>query len=196
MMQKLIVVLALIASVMGFAPMSRFTSRTSSLNMVSMNEIQQKFGKALGIAAMGVVLAGPAIPMAAMADGAVSASTVYRARNSYGNRILGLESAANSGNFAAFEDKKAINGFDLFISASNALNSKTDKERKAAEKSIQANLYAAVKAKDSGKLKSAYADFIKVADLKSAYKPGELGQTDSSGYSPTWGTDKQYIYQR
>ena len=31
---------------------------------------------------------------------------------------------------------------------------------------------------------------IKVADLAPLFKPGELGQTDTSGYSPTWGTDR------
>jgi Photosystem II Psb31 protein len=70
------------------------------------------------------------------------------------------------------------------------------KERKAVETKLESDIFAAVKAKDSSKLKASYEEFIKVADLKSEYKPGELGQTDSSGYSPTWGTDKQFIYQR
>jgi hypothetical protein len=89
-----------------------------------------------------------------------------------------------------------VNAFDLFISSSNALNGKADKERKAAEKNIQASIYSAVKAKDASKLQAAFGDFVKVADLKSEFKAGDLGQTDSSGYSPTWGTSRQFIYQR
>jgi hypothetical protein len=37
----------------------------------------------------------------------------------------------------------------------------------------------AAKAKDAGKLKSAYDEFIKVADLKSEFKKEGRGQTDS-----------------
>jgi hypothetical protein len=130
------------------------------------------------------------------ADGAVSASTVYRARNNQGAKISALESAASSGNFAAFEEKKIQNAFDLFISGSNALNSATAKANKKAELKIKADIYAAVASKNAGALKSAYSEFIKVADLKPDYKPNELGQSDSSGYSPTWGTEREYIYQR
>lgn len=123
-------------------------------------------------------------------------STVYRARNSYGARIVDLQDAADKANFAAFEDKKALNAFDLFISGANALNSAKDKENKKAELNLQKELYAAVKAKDASKLRAAYNNFIKVADLKSEFQLGERGQTDSSGFSPTYGTSRQYIYQR
>ena len=145
---------------------------------------------------LGVIGLSIAAPLPSLADGAVSVSTVYRARAKYGSRILDLGKAAESGNFAAFEDKKAVNGFDLFISSSNAQKSAISKERKAKEEKLEADIYTAVKAKDASKLKAAYSEFIKVADLKSDYKPGELGQTDSSGYSATWGTDKQFIYIR
>ena len=161
---------------------------------MSFSDIQSKFGKALGVAAMGIALAGPIVP--ANADGAVSQSTVYRGRTKYGAKILDLGAAVSKGDFAAFEDKKTLNAFDLFISSSNALGGKISKERKAAETAIEANIYSAVKAKDASKLASAYSEFVKVADLKSDFKPGDLGQTDSSGYSPTWGTSRQYIYQR
>lgn len=131
-----------------------------------------------------------------IADGAVSKSTVFRARNNQGAKIMALEKAVANGDFAAFEDKKIKNAFDLFISGSNALNSATMKANKKAELQIKADIYAAVDSKNAGALKSAYSEFIKIADLKSEYKPNELGQTDSSGFSPTWGTDRQYIYQR
>ena len=156
--------------------------------------LQGKISKALGVAALGVGLMGT--PMPSVADGAVSSSTVYRARNSYGARIVDLGEAASKGDFAAFTEKKAVNAFDLFISASNAKKGIADKARKQAELGIQAKIYQAVKDKSSSGLKAAYDEFIKVADLTSDYKKGELGQTDSSGFSPTWGTSKQYIYQR
>ena len=151
------------------------------------------FGKALGIAAMGLALAGP---LPAMADGAASASTKYRARNSYGQRILGLEEAAKTGNFEAFLNKKAVNGFDLFISASTRTNGVKDKAVRKAELELEKQIYEAVKSNDKAGLSKAYTEFVKVADLKSDFKAGERGQTDTSGYSPTWGTDRQYIYQR
>ena len=128
------------------------------------DSLQSQISKALGIAAMGVALAGP---MPAMADGAASKSTVYRARNSYGQRVLGLGDAAAKGDFDAFLDKRAVNGFDLFISGSHRMNGVKDKATKKADD-----------------------EFIKVADLAPLFKPGELGQTDTSGYSPTWGTDR------
>ena len=151
--------------------------------------------KAVGIASLGFALSGPAV-MPVNADGAVSASTVFRARTNQGAKIMALENAVANGNFAAFEEKKTQNAFDLFISGSNALNSATMKATKKTELKLKADIYAAVASKNSGALKTAYTEFIKVADLKPEYKPNELGQTDSSGYSPTWGTDRQYIYQR
>jgi hypothetical protein len=184
-MFKLFVVLAI------FAVAAAYNAGNMRMSMGS------KFSKAMGIASLAITLAGPVnMPQVANADGAVSVSTVYRARNLYGGRITDLKEAVSKGDFAAFEDKKVINSFDLFISRSNALNSQTDKDRKAAEKNILANIYSAVKARDSSKLKSSYDDFVKVADLKSDYKPGEKGQSDSSGYAPTYGTAREFIYQR
>lgn len=194
-MFRLIVVLAALACTLAFAPAMKPVS-TGNMQM-SMDAMKSRVGKMLGVAVMGAALAGPmAPPQPAVADGAVSASTIYRARNYYGARIKNLAKDVSTSNFAAFEDKKVINAFERFISASNAQKSTIAKERKAAEEAIQANIYSAVKSKDANKLRAAYNEFIKVADLTDDYKPGELGQTDSSGYSPTWGTDRQYIYQR
>jgi hypothetical protein len=138
-------------------------ARKAGVSM-SMENIQAKISKALGVAAMGIALTGPV--QFATADGAVSKSTVYRARTNYGAKILDIGAAVNKGDFSAFENKKTLNAFDLFISGSNALGSKTDKERAAAEKAIQANIYSAVKAKDAGKLRASYDEFIKVSNLK------------------------------
>lgn len=190
-MFKSIILLAVLATVASFFH-QQMICRKSAVQM----SVADKIGKFISVAAMGAVLAGPVVPLPAVADGAVSVSTVYKARVKYGPKILELADAASNGDFAKFEDKKTVNTFDLFISSSNSLGGKIAKERKAAEKSLQAQIYAAVKAKDSSKLSSAVKEFIEVADLKPEYKPNELGQTDSSGYSPTWGTPRQYIYQR
>jgi hypothetical protein len=191
-MFRVIVLFATLALAVAFAP-----QRVSRAQVTMAAEsYQAKIGKAIGVAGMAFALAGPAMPMPALADGAVSRSTVYRARNNYGRRILDLKDAAKAGDFAAFEERKSVNAFDLFISGSNALNGKIDKERKAAETALEKQLFSAVKAKDAGKLKSVFDEFVKVAELETGFKNNELGQTDSSGYSPTWGTSKQYIYQR
>ena len=195
MMFRLVIVVAFIACTFAF--MSRNMIVRKSEMKMSLNDIQSKIGRAVGIAAMGFALAGPMMPMEnANADGAVSKSNVFRSRNSYGRRIKDLAAAAEKGDFETFALKKSINAFDLFISGSNAIKSPTSKALAAAEKVVENKIYAAVKAKDAKALKAAYAEFITVADLTSDYKEGELGQTDSSGYSPTWGTPSQYIYQR
>lgn len=147
-MFRLVIALALVAATLAFSP-SRMVARKTELNMnlqqqiskVTFHLIFQKgwkikflvhFHKGLGIAAMGIALAGP-VSLPAFADGAVSISTVYRARNNYGAKIFALSDAAASGNFAAFEDKKTKNAFELFMSSANALNSITDKANKKAE---------------------------------------------------------------
>ena len=171
-----------------------FLASVSAFNRMQMtmkNEaLQSKIAKALGVGAMAFALSGPSMPV--LADGAYSASSVYRTRNFYGARISGYEKDVNAANFAGLSDKTVSNSFDLFISGTTK-----GKKDLAAKETAAANAFkAAVSAKDAGKLKAAYSDFIKIASLKSDYKPGELGQSDSSGYAPTWGTEKQYIYQR
>lgn len=59
-----------------------------------------KLSKAIGAAALSFAVAGP---MAVHADGASSISKVYRTRVGYGNKILGLEEAAKTGKFDAFD---------------------------------------------------------------------------------------------
>lgn len=165
-MFRFLVVLAIIASTVAFAP-ARMGARRVQMEM-SAESLQAKISRALGVAAMGVALAGPVLgPIpSANADGAVSSSTVYRTRLNYGTKILNLTPAVQNSDFAAFEDKKILNAFDLFISGSTAKKGIADKERRIAEKAIQANIYAAVKSKDSSKLKSSFTEFIKIADLQ------------------------------
>jgi hypothetical protein len=159
MMYRVLALLAVIASAVAFMPASTGARRAE----ISMN-MQSKISKALGVAAMGVALAGPI--EFANADGAVSKSTVYRSRVKYGARIVDFGAAVEKGDFSALDSSKTVNAFDLFISGSNALGSTADKERASKEKAIEATILSAIKAKDAGKLKSAYAEFVKVADLK------------------------------
>ena len=95
-------------------------------------------------------------------------------------------------------EKSVSNAFDLFISGANRGSNPKVKETKKKETQLAADFKAAVAAGDSAKAKSAYSEFVKIADLKPEYKPDELGQTDSAGngFSPTWGTEKQFIYIR
>jgi len=158
---------------------------------MGVESFQKNIAKALGVGAMAVALAGP---LPAMADGASSISTVYRTRGLYGNKILALQKAAETGDYSKLESSG--NTFDLFIAGTNIGYNPAVKATRAQEKELAAAFKAAVAAKDSGKIKSTLGEFIKVADLKSEYKPNERGQTDSSGYAPTWGTESQYIYQR
>lgn len=155
---------------------------------MSAESLQAKISRAFGVAAMGIALSGPVLgPVSnANADGAVSSSTVYRTRLNYGTKILNLTPAVQKSDFAAFEDKKILNAFDLFISGSTAKKGIADKERRVAEKAIQANIYAAVKAKDSAKLKSTFTEFIKIADLqvsiKQSYYPSDVLQSPQKSH--------------
>jgi hypothetical protein len=193
MFRTIVVCAILLQAALAFTPSSaRLLGH--QLQMKIADDMTSQMKKALGVATLGFALAGPSIP-SAHADGAVSKSTVYRTRNNYGAKIMGLEKRVAQGDTSVF-DKKVSNWFDLFISGANSLPGETNKIAKQKETALKADMFSAAAAGDSGKMKAAYIEFIKVADLKSEYKPGELGQTDSTGYSPTWGTDRQYIYQR
>merc|ERR1719231_2052813 len=100
--------------------------------------MQSQISKAFGIAAMGIALAGP---MPAMAGG-----------------------AAAKGDFDAFLEKRAVNGFDLFISGSNRMNGVKDKAAKKAELELEKAIYEAVKAKDKAGLKKAIYEAVKAKD--------------------------------
>lgn len=187
-MFRALVTLVVIASVLAFMPSSRIVRQTQ----LTMNNDLQKF---LGVAAIGFALSGPAFVQPVVADGAYSISSKYRARNKYGATIVDLKDAVSKGDYTAF-DKKSSNAFDLFISQSNNPVSIKDKAIKSQEIALKSDIFSAAAAKDSSKLKTAYDSFIKVADLTSDYKPTEKGQSDSSGYAPTYGTSKEYIYIR
>ena len=112
------------------------------------------------IAAGAAVVAG--LPNLALADGAVSAATVARARGIYGDRIASLEKAVASGDLAAVASEK--NAFILFNSG--AYPTAKDKSSKAAAIAATNNIFAAIRSGDKGALKSAYTAYVKANDIK------------------------------
>jgi Photosystem II Psb31 protein len=112
------------------------------------------------IAAGAAVVAG--LPNLAVADGAVSAATIARARGLYGDRIAALEKAVNSGDFAAVAQEK--NAFVLFNSGAYPLIK--DKESKAAAIKGTNDIFAAIRSGDKGALKSAYTAYVKANEIK------------------------------
>ena len=104
------------------------------------------------IATAGAVLAG--VPAIASADGAVSTASIQRARAVYGDRILALKSAVDSGDFAAVADEK--NAFILFNSGAYANN----KGKKAAAIGATNEIFAAIRNKDAAALKSSFSAYV------------------------------------
>lgn len=123
------------------------------------------------IATTAAVLSG--LPSLALADGARSASTEARARGIYGQRIVALESAVNSGDFGAVAAEK--NAFILFNSG--AISDKA--KRAEAVKGTNA-IFAAIRAKDTSALKSAYSAYKSDNDLKAI--AADSGQGYSTDY--------------
>ena len=112
------------------------------------------------IAAAGAALAS--VPAIANADGAVSAASIGRARGIYGDRISALKDAVAKGDFAAVAAEK--NAFILFNSG--AYPTAKDKANKAAAIDGTNKIFAAIRSKDTGALKSSYEAYIKANDIK------------------------------
>ena len=141
-----------------------------------------KTSTALGMdrrAAAGQITAGAAVlaglPALANADGARSSATEARARGIYGQRIAALESAVNSGDFGAVAAEK--NAFILFNSG--ALSSK-DKQSAAVKQTN--DIFAAIRAKDTGALKSAYKAYTGTNDISLVKVDMSSGQGYSADY--------------
>jgi hypothetical protein len=142
------------------------------------------FGQIAAVAAF-------AVPAIANADGAVSKSTVFRARGVYGNRIASLKGAVDAGDFAAIVAEK--NAFVLFNSGAYP----SIKERASKSAAIEATnkIFAAVKSQDKSALKSAYDAYVKQNDVV-GYTDSKGGQTYSSDADYRVRTPQAYIYQR
>ena len=104
------------------------------------------------IATAGAVLAG--VPAIASADGAVSGASIGRARGLYGDRIVALKSAVDSGDFKAIAAEK--NAFILFNSGAYANN----KAKKNAAIAQTNQIFAGIRAGDKAAVKSAYDKYI------------------------------------
>jgi len=118
--------------------------------------------------------AAAVVPFAANADGAVSGASIGRARGIYGSRIAALEDAVAKGDFAAVAAEK--NAFVLFNSGAYAVNKAKKTE---AIKGTNA-IFAAVRAKDAGALKTAYSAYVAANDV--APLP-TVSNDDGQGYS-------------
>merc|ERR1712071_80439 len=126
-----------------------------------------------------VQIAGAAaavVPFAANADGAVSAASIGRARGIYGNRIAALEKAVDAGDFRAVAEEKSA--FILFNSG--AYPFAKDKSKKSDAISGTNAIFAAVRSKDKGALKSAYQSYIASNGISSL---PEISADDGQGYS-------------
>ncbi|KAL7476668.1 hypothetical protein ACHAW6_002514 [Cyclotella cf. meneghiniana] len=162
---SLALVAAFAASANAFAP--------ASVDRASTSLAMDRRTAATQIATTAAVLSG--LPSLALADGARSAATESRARGIYGQRIAALESAVNAGDFGAVAAEK--NAFILFNSGAIS-----DKSKKAAAVKGTNDIFAAIRAKDAGALKSAYAAYKSANDIKLTAVDREAGQGYSSDY--------------
>jgi len=170
-MRCFVLALALVAA-SAFTPTPAFP-RTRSVVMSADGESRREMlVKTAG--AFGVAFSGAG---AAFADGAVSAATIQRARGIYGARILDLKSAVAAGDFGAVDAEK--NAFILFNSG--VYVKPKDKAAKAAAVGATDKIFAAVAAKDKSGLQSAYAEFMKSADIQDVYD--EKTSAYTQGYS-------------
>jgi len=104
------------------------------------------------IAAAGAVLAG--VPAIASADGSVSASTIGRARGTYGERVVQLAPAVAAGDFKAIAKEK--NAFILFNSGVYANN----KGMKKAAVAQTNDIFKAIRSGDKAAVKGAYDAYV------------------------------------
>jgi hypothetical protein len=172
-------VAAFAASASAFAP-APVERASTSLSM-------DRRAAAAQIATGAAVVAG--FPTLALADGARSAATESRARGIYGQRIAGLESAVNSGDFAAVAAEK--NAFILFNSGAIS-----DKAKKAAAVKDTNAIFAAIRSKDAGALKSAYGAYKKANGIAVVNVDRESGQGYSADYDWKARTGAGTIYVR
>lgn len=146
------------------------------------------FGSIAGAASVVV-----AAPQFAFADGAVSAATINKAKLVYGDRIYGLKSAVDAGNFDAVAAEK--NAFILFNSG--VYPTAKDKSLKKAAIEGTNEIFRAIKAGDKSALKSAYTSYVASNDIKPlpTVDPNK-GQGYSGDFDFKRGTKAGAIYVR
>ena len=159
------------SSAAAFTP-SAVTRKSTSLNM--------SMDRRSALAQVGFAAAGLAsIPSIASADGAVSGASIGRARGLYGDRIAALKGAVDAGNFAAVAEEKAA--FVLFNSG--AYPTSKDKSKKAAAIEGTNAIFRAIRAKDSGALKSAYSAYVADNAITGLPDVSIDGSSPGQGYS-------------
>ena len=153
------IICALLASsVAAFAPQAEVDRRAA-------------FGQiAFGAAAVATA------PQLAFADGAVSASTIARAKGIYGDRIASLKSAVDAGDFGAIAAEK--NAFILFNSG--AYPRVVDKAAKSDAIAKTNAIFSAIRAGDKAAVKAAYSDYVASNDIK---KLPVVDPSTGQGYS-------------
>eukprot|EP00527_Entomoneis_sp_CCMP2396_P000959 CAMPEP_0198142444 /NCGR_PEP_ID=MMETSP1443-20131203/5212_1 /TAXON_ID=186043 /ORGANISM="Entomoneis sp., Strain CCMP2396" /LENGTH=179 /DNA_ID=CAMNT_0043805451 /DNA_START=776 /DNA_END=1315 /DNA_ORIENTATION=+ len=174
------IICALLASsVAAFSPMADVDRRVA---------LGQITAGVVGVAAGVVGVAQPAF-----ADGAVSKVTIQRSRAVYGNKVAALESAVQSGDFAAIAESK--NAFILFNSG--AYPRVKDKALKKAAIEQTNAIFTAIRAGDKAAVKSAYSSYVAANGIKSF---DSVSTSDGQGYSSDFDyrvkTSSGAIYQR
>ena len=178
-----VLALSMVATVTALVPM------TPTMSMQKVQGRRAVLEQVTAVTAAALLGAQPAF-----ADGAVSAATVQRAKGIYGSRIAALKSAVDSGDFEAVLDEK--NAFVLFNSGAYATKGPLQKEQQAVSKAATDDIFAAVESKDKGALKTAYAAFMKNANINTAGVDVSSGQGYSTDYDWKNRTPKGAIYQR
>jgi hypothetical protein len=141
------------------------------------------------IAAVGLI----AVPGMASADGAVSKATVQRSRFNYGSRVAALSSAVDKGDFGAVAAEK--NAFILFNSG--AYPGVKNKPKKQAAIAGTNAIFSAIRAKDSGALKSAYKSYMSTNGISAVMAiDSTYGQGQGSDFDYRVRTPQASIYVR
>jgi len=181
---SLIISLITVTTAAAFVPAAEMRA-TSSLEAV---DRRNAFGKM--IATTAAIVAAPSI---ASADGAVSSSSMIKAKVIYGGRVFALKEAVAAGDFGAVAKEK--NAFILYNSG--AYPRVKDKSKKAESIENTNAIFAAIRSKDKGALKNAYEKYI--ADNKITGLPdvdGDSGQGYGSEFGYTRLTKAGAIYVR
>jgi hypothetical protein len=141
------------------------------------------------IAAVGLI----AVPGMASADGSISKATVQRSRFNYGSRVAALSGAVDKGDFGAVAAEK--NAFILFNSG--AYPGVKNKPKKQAAIAGTNAIFSAIRAKDSGALKSAYKNYLSINGISEvATVDSTYGQGYSSDFDYRVRTPQASIYVR
>lgn len=178
----------ILASASAFAPSA--TSERASTTALSMDRRSAMGAMAAAGAGVAGVVAAPGI---ASADGAVSKSSIQRARYKFGSRIFSLKDAVEKGDFTAVAAEK--NAFVLFNSG--AFPGSKNKPKKNEAIAATNAIFSAIRSKDKAALKTAYASYLKTVDMSDySAVDSSQGQGYSADYDYRVKTNQAAIYVR